>query len=80
LKFYKNLNNSGEVIVALFTGAWIEMREQHRVFEANEASRSLRARGLKYIDWQDGLPDDDVALFTGAWIEIAPLQYCPLTV
>jgi len=57
-------------IVALFTGAWIEMRRPSVWHPTLMRSRSLRARGLKYWYPKNAEEWADVALFTGAWIEI----------
>ncbi len=56
--------------VALFTGAWIEMKYTKEKEEEVRRSRSLRARGLKSVVHNVVVVDPVVALFTGAWIEM----------
>ena len=56
--------------VALFTRAWIEIKNKKQRNRSDNASPSLRGRGLKYnlgFEMSFLLP---VALFTRAWIEI----------
>ncbi len=55
--------------VAPFTGAWIETKGLHHDRFSEFMSHPLRVRGLKPINYINGLETAIVAPFTGAWIE-----------
>ena len=57
------------MVVAPFTGAWIEI-DLPGIIKIMRGSLPSRERGLKYVAGKTAGGDHQVAPFTGAWIEI----------
>ena len=58
------------LVVAPFTGAWIEIPRVANSCKKVDTSHPSRVRGLKWkFDVADGDVRQDIAPFTGAWIE-----------
>ena len=69
LKYFAALLSVLNIIVALFTRAWIEIRYFERMTGVNGVA--LFTRAWIEIDYKpSGKPENPVALFTRAWIEI----------
>ena len=62
------------LIVAPFTGAWIEIRVKRPAQSSASRSHPSRVRGLKSVHVSAVHPVHVVAPFTGAWIEIKVLN------
>ena len=72
MKYKRQFAARCEIIVAPFTGAWIEIKLSQNTKMTSTLSHPSRVRGLKSANSEGKRNRARVAPFTGAWIEISP--------